>query len=226
LAHRLQIAADSGADYAYAMNHDSQFHPEVVSKLADACSADPSLGAAYPLSLFTSVGRYNLTGTRELPLSRKLVRNVNEQPLIDVFWSSSNGAIYSLDPIRKGILPWDAMWMGWEDLDYGWRLFDHGYRQVIVRDAVFKDNNEYTQTNLGSVTDKPPWRTYYLMRNLILAVRRSRNRPLYHAVTAYRAFLEASLILGIRKNKAERLRLLTRGIIDGIRGVTGQVPSL
>jgi GT2 family glycosyltransferase len=143
-----------------------------------------------------------------------------------VFWSSSNGALYSLEPARKGILPWEAMWMAWEDLEYGWRLFDKGYRQVIVRDAVFRDNNEYARSGLGNITDKPPWRSYYQIRNLILAVRRSRRRPLFYAVTFYRTVLEGLLILLVRSDKRKRLRLLWSGIVDGIKGVEGQNLSL
>jgi GT2 family glycosyltransferase len=226
LAERLRIAAAAGADYAYAVNHDGHVDPDVVRALLQAAAAITNLGAAYPLGYFISVGLYNLTGTRELPLPRKLVRSVRQGPLINVFWSSSNGALYSLEPARKGILPWEAMWMAWEDLEYGWRLFDKDYRQVIVRDAVFCDNNEYAQSGLGNITDKPPWRSYYQIRNLILAVRRSRRRPLFYAVVIYRILLESGLILLVRSDKRKRLRLFWSGIVDGIHGVEGQKLSL
>jgi GT2 family glycosyltransferase len=222
LAERLRIAAGSGADYAYALNHDGHVDPGIVRTLLQAAETIINLGAAYPLGYLISVGLYNLTGTRELPLPRKLVRSVQQGPLINVFWSSSNGALYSLVPAKKGILPWEAMWMAWEDLEYGWRLYDAGYRQVIVRDAVFHDNNEYARSRLGNVTDKPPWRSYYQIRNLILAVRRSRRRLLFYAIAFCRAALECGLILMVRSNKWKRLRLLWFGIIDGIKGVEGQ----
>jgi GT2 family glycosyltransferase len=226
MAERLRIAAGAGADYAYAVNHDGHVDPGVVRALLQAAITITGLGAAYPLGYFISVGLYNLTGTRELPLQRKLVRSVRQEPLIHVFWSSSNGALYSLEPARKGILPWDGMWMAWEDLEYGWRLFDKGYQQVIVRDAVFCDNNEYARSAVGNVTDKPPWRSYYQIRNLILAVCRSRRRPLFYAVVFYRTLLESGLILLVRSDKWKRLRLLWLGIVDGIKGVEGQNLSL
>jgi GT2 family glycosyltransferase len=226
MAERLRIAASAGADYAYAVNHDGHVDPGVVRALLQAAITITGLGAAYPLGYFISVGLYNLTGTRELPLQRKLVRSVRQEPLIHVFWSSSNGALYSLEPARKGILPWEGMWMAWEDLEYGWRLFDKGYQQVIVRDAVFCDNNEYARSGVGNVTDKPPWRSYYQIRNLILAVCRSRRRPLFYAVVFYRTLLESGLILLVRSDKWKRLRLLWLGIVDGIKGVEGQNLSL
>ena len=226
LRERLRLAAEGGADYAYAINHDASLDFRVVTALVEAARSIQNLGAAYPLAYFSSAGRYNLTGTRELPLSRKLVASVNQGPLIDVFWSSSNGALYSTHPPKRGVLPWEEMWMGLEDLEYGWRLSDHGYRQVIVTDAVFQDNNEYVSTKLGRVTSKPAWRTYYFSRNLILAIRRSRKRPLFFLVTAYRIVLEAGLILLARSTKIQRLRYLWLGTIDGIRGaaVRRQIP--
>src|SRR5713226_9005429 len=208
LRERLRLAAEGGADYAYAINHDASLDFGVVTALVEAAQPIHNLGAAYPLAYFSSAGRYNLTGTHELPLSRKFVASVNQGPLIDVFWSSSNGALYSTQPPKHGVLPWVEMWMGLEDLEYGWRLLDHGYRQVIVTAAVFRDNNEYARTKLGRVASKPPWRTYCFSRNLILATCRSRKRPLFFLVTAYRIVLEAGLILLARSTKIQRLRYL------------------
>jgi N-acetylglucosaminyl-diphospho-decaprenol L-rhamnosyltransferase len=215
LRERLRVAAEGGADYAYALNHDGSFVPEVMRTLLDAATPVGNLGAAYPLSYLTTAKRFNLTGTRELPLPAKLVESPPSGPLIDVFWSSSNGALYSTAPAKRGILPWPAMWMGWEDLEYGWRLSDEGYRQVIVRDAIYSDNYEYKQTWLAKTIDKPAWRIYYSFRNLILAVRRSRNRPLYYAVVTYRILLELALIVLVRDFKFTRLRSVCRGVWAG-----------
>jgi len=217
LCERLRIAAEAGADYAYALNHDGHFDAGVVSALLKAAAPLGNLGAAYPLSYLTSAGAYNLTGTRELPLPAKLGRSRPSESLIDVFWSSSNGALYSLEPVRRGIVPWPSMWMGWEDLEYGWRLSSHGYRQIIVCNAIYPDNYEYKKTWFGKTVDKPAWRTYYYARNLILAIRRSRKQPLYYAVAAYRLLLEFGLILMARDCKWERTKFLFRGALDGLR---------
>lgn len=221
LAERMKVAASAGADYVYALNHDGKIDPAVVRKLIEAACGRQRLGAAYPLGYFTETRSYNLTGTRELPLPAKLVKAAPREPVIPVYWSSSNGALYSLAPAREGVLPWEAMWMGWEDLDYGWRLKDHGYQQVIVTGAVFPDNQEYKNTTVGKVVRKPAWRTYYHIRNLVLAVKRSRNNLLFHSVLAFRILLECGLIIFVRDQKSERLRLLLAGTCDGYRGMQG-----
>jgi GT2 family glycosyltransferase len=215
LCERLRIASEGGADYAYALNHDGNFDPAVLRALLQAAGALENPGAVYPLSYLSTTKRFNLTGTRELPLPAKLVAAPPSAALIDVFWSSSNGALYSMAPVRNGIVPWHAMWMGWEDLEYGWRLSDHGYRQVMVCGAIYRDNYEYQQTWLARTIDKPAWRTYYSFRNLVLAVRRSRNRPVFHAVVLYRALGEMALIALVRDSKFTRLRHLCRGVWDG-----------
>ena len=217
LCERLRIAAEAGADYAYALNHDGHFDPGVLSALIRAAEPLGNLGAAYPLSYLTNAGAYNLTGTRELPLPAKLVASRPSGSLLDVFWSSCNGALYSLKPARQGIVPWTSMWMGWEDLEYGWRLSSHGYRQVIVCDAIYADNYEYKKAWFGKTVDKPAWRTYHFARNLLLAIRRSRNRPLYYLATAYRLLLECGLILATRNCKWERTKYLFKGTVDGLR---------
>jgi len=226
LCERLRLAAQGGADYAYAINHDGYLDSKVVASLLKTAESIEDIGAAYPLSYFIETGRYNVTGVRELPWPAKLVPKPPKGPLLDAFWSSSNGALYSMNPVKRGIVPWDALWMGWEDLEYGWRLCDYGYRQVIVCDAVFLDNYEYMPTALGNVVKKPSWRTYYHLRNLVLAIRRTRNRPLYYLVAAYRFALECGLILLVRKNKWRRLRLACAGASDGFKGVEGESKSL
>jgi GT2 family glycosyltransferase len=217
LCERLRLAAEGGAKYAYALNHDGNFDGQAFAKLLEVAASLKDLGAAYPLSFFTSVGHFNLTGTRELPLPAKLVKDRPGASLIDVYWSSSNGALYSLDPVRRGVLPWPVMWMAWEDMEYGWRLASSGYRQVIVRDAIYRDNYEYAQSWLGNTVDKPAWRTYYNARNLILAVRRSRNTQLFHAAVCYRLLRELALIILAKDSKKQRLGGLLKGTLDGWR---------
>lgn len=226
LRERLRIAAEGGADYVYAVNHDGYVDGALVSVLLRAAQGITNLGAAYPLCHLVNADRYDMTGIRDLPLPAKLARKAPDGQLIDVFWGRSNGVLYALAPVRQGILPWNAMWMAYEDLEYGWRLHDHGYRQVIVRDAVFHDTYEYRRTPFGHVISKPAWRTYYNMRNLILAIRRTRNRPLYHVTGWFRFVLEFFAILLVRESKWLRLRMLWAGAIDGVRGIEERRTSL
>ena len=64
LRARLMIAAEAGADYACAFNHDGRVDPKVASGLLRAVKPIEDLVAAYPLSLLMTMGLYNVTGTR------------------------------------------------------------------------------------------------------------------------------------------------------------------
>jgi GT2 family glycosyltransferase len=226
LALRLQLAAEGGADFAYALNHDGQVHPEVVRCLLKHAIRLHRVGAVYPISYLRSAAAYNLTGTRELPLPAKLVEQKPQRELIEAYWSSSNGALYALEPVRHGVLPWPELWMGWEDLEYGWRLADHGYRQAIACDAVFDDNYEYavrvSLVRKFRVVSKPAWTTYYMSRNLLLITRRTRPLLKFEVIVILRILLESALILLVRPDKRARLRCLVRGVIDGLRNRTGK----
>jgi rhamnosyltransferase len=226
LAERLRLAAEAGADFAYALNHDSCLQADVVCSLLKHVRSLERVGAVYPLSYFKSAAAYNVTGTRELPLPAKLIRDKPTDEIIEAFWSSSNGALYAMEPVRSGLLPWSELWMGWEDLEYGWSLTDHGYHQAIACDVLFHDSYEYARHDplAGSyrVVNKPAWTTYYLIRNLILVTRRRRLSVQFAAVVIMRLFLECFTILLFRPNKRTRLRILIRGVIDGLRNRTGK----
>lgn len=226
LRERLKIAAEGGADFVYALNHDGPLVPDVVYCLLEQAGRLSRVGAVYPLSYLTSAAAYNITGSRKLPLPAKLVHKKPSSDLIEAFWSSCNGALYSTQPVRCGVLPDSGLWHGWEDLDYGLRLNNHGYRQVIACASVFEDNYEYARINSPTghyrVVDKPAWITYYMIRNLILIARWARPLVVFPSVVALRVVLECLVILFFRPDKRRRFSYLIRGVVDGLRNRTGK----
>jgi len=226
LAERLRIAAEGGADFAYALNHDGNLQPQVFDCLLNHAIHLDRVGAVYPIAYFRGAAAYNLTGTRELPISARFVNQRPPCSLMDAYWSSSNGALYALEPVRAGLLPCADLWMGWEDLEYGWRLMDHGYRQVIACDALFDDNYEYIRNSAEldgiRIVNKPSWLTYYSVRNLILIVRRARPVMKFEVLVGIRIILESLLIFLFRPTKRARLRFLLQGVADGLKNRTGK----
>lgn len=226
LAERLRLAARLGGDFAYAVNHDGDVDLNVVLALLAEAQRTPDVGAVYPLRYLPSREQYDLTGTRRLPLPFHGSVAVPASPVIDVHWSSSNGALYSMHPVRKGILPWADLWMGWEDMAYGWALEESGYRQLVVTGARTEDNYEYRAHAVGAralhVTDKPAWYTYYGARNLVLLLRRPWRPAALPAVVALRILVEAAVIMLLRPHKLLRYRLLGHGVLDGLRNRAGR----
>lgn len=229
LAERLRWAASEGFDYAYAINHDGDLVSDVVRGLVAEAerrrSAGGRVGAIYPLRRYVGRGsQYDLTGKTRLPVP---FIGTASRPAhsFRVFWASSNGALYSLGPVRAGLLPWADFWMGWEDLAYGWLLDDHGYEQWVDAKVVIDDDYETRAvTQRLVVTEKPVWYAYYQTRNLLLASRRTKQSTVARALLLARFAMECGLTLAVRKDKTRRLRLLSQGVRDGLLDVSGKGP--
>jgi rhamnosyltransferase len=224
LARRLAHAAAAGADYAYALNHDGRLEAETISALLLEARRNPDLGALYPLRrLVNRGGRFDVTGRVPWPVPRIAVRKPPSAATFGVFWGSSNGTLYSLAPVRAGLSPWADLWMGFEDLGYGWLLTEKGYRQVVVKDALFEDGYEFKAVMGGAVhrSDKPAWYSYYFARNLILVARRTHQGAATFAALGLRIAMESVVSATLRPNRGERLRLIGRGLLDGLRGKSG-----
>lgn len=228
LARRLELAAQTDAEFVYAVNHDGEVDAPGVRTLLSIAEGRRRLGALYPLRRFTARdGTYDLSGTARYPLRAIATVRAPRAALVPVHWSSSNGALYSLEPVRAGLLPPADLWLGYEDLAYGWDLEADGYEQFIVPSVVMNDNYEYeartAQRLAVPLTDKPAWYTYYFARNLLKVARRARHRPLgTRTLAAARVAAEYAVVLVGRKEKARRLGYLTAGVVDAVRGRSGK----
>lgn len=224
LALRLQLAADAGFDFAYALNHDGEVKEQAIRKLIEFAATRPRLGAAYPLRFLSHRGLYDLTGTSNAPRPLKGSPHPPREPEVPVSWSSSNGALYGLEPVRAGLRPWADLWMGWEDMGYGWLLKRNGYEQYIVTAAEVCDDYEYAKASIRGmqICEKPAWYAYYQARNLVLITRRNRRSPANYAIVAGRLAQEFVLTTLFRPNKRKRYGLLARGLRDGAIGCSGK----
>ena len=156
LKERLLRAAATGATYAYALNHDAALDAGVARKLIDVADAHPNAAATYPLRRLTSRGgMYDVSGLSPWPWTSRSTRNLPRERLLPAHWSSSNGALYRLDVVRAGLLPWEELWHGVEDIEYGWRLEAAGYEQFMVSDAIVDDNYEFAPHGSGASAGVP-----------------------------------------------------------------------
>lgn len=227
LAERLKIPAEQGLDYVYAINHDGLIAPQAVLNLVAFAQTKERIGAVYPLRRYTQSGnRFDLTGTFRFPVPAIRSYAMPRKDAIAVHWGSSNGALYAMAPVRKGVRVWDDFWMGWEDLAYGWWLEENGYSQFVLPSVVLNDDYEYESRQFGPfalfVSDKPSWYWYYMARNLFLAAKRTNRGAPTHALVGARLLVEATVTAVMRDRKRERLTLLARGVLDGLRGVSGK----
>ncbi|WP_129793650.1 glycosyltransferase family 2 protein [Sphingosinicella sp. CPCC 101087] len=229
-AKRMELATHLDGDWCYAVNADGELNLAAIRSLVQWGERNGRIGAVYPRRRRPNRGNsWEAPRKAFLPCSAPPLRS--RQPLSseEVLWSSSNGALYSLDPPRAGLFVWTDLWMGWEDLAYSWLLWKHGWQQLLCPDAVFVDPYEHRQvTFIGRriyIHDKPPWISYYTVRNLALFVRRSNAGVRGWLVVLWRWFQESVLVLLYKSEKRKRLKLLWRGLCDGVGDRVGMVTS-
>jgi GT2 family glycosyltransferase len=225
LARRLQLASEvHGARWCFAVNHDGAFDRGMVEKLVGRGEQGKRVGAVFPRRVMTDRGNCVLRPHRHVFATPRF--GPDDSLPQEVAWDSSNGALYALQPIRQGLLPWADLWMGWEDLAFGWLLRRHGWTQLYSPDAEIHDNYEYARVSLFGrqlfITRKPAWYAYYVIRNLLLIIRRTDGGWAAWRFFATRLARELLFTLLFRSEKRRRLRLLWRGLTDGLSGVTGQ----
>lgn len=228
LALRLRLAAQTDADWCFAINHDGSIDRDMIRALVAKGSSEPRVGAVFPKRVFTDRGHTVFAPHRSVFAMPRVARRSRNRMSDEVAWDSSNGALYALRPIREGVVPWGDLWMGWEDLAFGWCLSNASWRQLRCDAVEFADNYEYEQVRLFGkpfyIARKPSWYAYYVIRNLMLFARRSRSGARGWRLVGSRLCREVVLTLLYRTEKMHRLRLLGRGFLDGLAGVTGKGP--
>ena len=224
---RLKTAAELGLDWCFAVNHDGEVDEGKVLELATLGQSRAKVGAVYPQLVFShAAGR--LDSPRRSFSSFGVLDGHRDSGATEVAWSSSNCALYNLDAVREGVTAWPQLWMGYEDLAIGWELQRRGWTQLLSHEVRVSDSYEFRPVRLlgreAHIASKPSWYSYYQLRNLWLIAEQSRGRAVTKASVLRRLIVDVGLILLYRDKKVERLRLLLKGLRDGINGVTGKGP--
>ena len=229
LHKRLVWANELGMDFVLALNHDAEITHSVYIALSKNADKLSNIGALYPLRYRKGKKLYDLSGEKVLSIGVHGSTSRPTRELIEVFWSSSNGALYSTEPLRRvdKLCPDASLWMGWEDYLYGLQLRDAGYRQCIVTSAETVDNYEYKTVNLSMVSrpvaDKPMWYSYYDPRNLILIAFYRIHSPALTVRILFRVFLGLLLVpFKFKRQKKMAVMFYLAGIRDGVRNAAGK----
>lgn len=226
LAYRLKLAATYDADWCFAINHDGMLTRPLIENLVEAARQRTSVGAVFPKRILIDRAETILK-----PHTHIFDMPVHDAPQNAVFsdkvaWDSSNGALYGLAPVRQGVGVWSDLWYGWEDLAYGWQLTNSGWNQYYCGKALYMDDYEYQCVSLLGkklyITRKPAWTSYYGIRNLILVVRRTGGGLKAWSFCIKRLAREVLFTVVYRDSKLMRLKLIAKGLLDGLKGTTGQ----
>lgn len=226
LARRLELAANIDADWCFTINHDGMFDRELVETLAFAACRSAKVGAVYPKRVWLDRGGTSLKPHTHVFNMPTHTGPAGAETIEEVAWDSSNGALYGLAPVRQGVRVWADLWYGWEDLAYGWQLSKTGWKQYLCSDVAYLDDYEYQHVSLLTrrlfITRKPSWTSYYVIRNLLLIVRRTGNNPQAWLFFTKRFAREVLFAILFREAKLRRLGLIWQGFAAGLAGKTGK----
>jgi GT2 family glycosyltransferase len=129
-------------------------------------------------------------------------------------WPSWCGFVIARDIVAEVGLPDPDLFWWAEDTEYlQWRIPQAGYPVVVVEQAIV-DHDAIRQTG-----GMPMWKYYYESRNMLyvhLYLKRKIGR-----YPRSLALLLARALIRERTDRAERLRVMARGVSDGLRGRLG-----
>ena len=221
LVARLDWAIDAGADAVLAVNADGVLVADNIARML-TCLSDPVTAAVYPTHVIDGQ-RVDLSGCRSVPIlpSRQPLTRLAGKRSIAVRWGSSNGALYRVDALKTLALDDIAsLWYGWEDLGIGLALHAAGHRQLMSAEASqpTRADQRYLSGTRVVVSAKEPWTTYYGVRNLLLLAKAYPGHTLRIALRVSREFV----VIMLRDRRRQRYARALRGLLDGVRGVTGQ----
>lgn len=230
LARRMELAAETGAEWCLCLNHDANWESCRLSVMLSAARSRPRVGAVYPMLDHSPRKPRWEDGRRHFKPSAgtRLSEIPKDQPAAEVLWSSSNSALYSLAPLTENISIMSDLWMGYEDLAYGLALYQGNWTQLSCRSAQLTQVFDYVPRRLLGRTlhipDKPVWYSYYNIRNLILIWRQYGTKGVSLRTILWK-FVQSSIrTLLLEDKKVERLQLLYMGALAGITGKTGKGP--
>lgn len=230
LARRMELAAETGAEWCLCLNHDANWETERLTAMFSVAHSLPRVGAVYPMLDHSprdprwEDGRRNFRPSAGVRLSEI----PTDEPATVVLWSSSNSALYSLAPLSEDIAVMSDLWMAYEDLAYGIALHQGGWIQLSCRSARLTKVFDYVPRRFLNRTlhipDKPAWYPYYNIRNLILIWRKYGSEGVSLRIVAWKLIQSSIRTLLFEDKKFKRLRLLYLGTQAGIRGEIGKGP--
>jgi GT2 family glycosyltransferase len=224
--HAMREAFNRGADYVWLFNNDAVAEPDTLSRLIEACEANPRIGLASPLvreeedheSVQFACGLFDLTTPTYTP-SYALEEGRDWQAKYPDRIALVGTAMLVRRTVFEtiGVLD-DRIFAYWEDIDYSIRSALAGFLNVMVFETSIFHPSKSTIT---SPNDVRPHYYYFMTRNEILMWRTfcSRLQVLKGALWVLRRQLQQ---IQRMPNNAAGLDAVLAGFWDGCWGIGGR----
>ena len=214
-------ALAGGAAWLWFVNNDAAVAQQCLAALMDAAAALPDAGILSPLIAYPDGGLWYAGGTvdtRSFAVSHLSAPPASPEPF-ETGYVTGCAMFVRAAALEAVGLPDASLFLYFEDVDLSLRVRQHGWRLMVVPAALVTHDVERRDGRRVF----SPTSVYFITRNrLVLAGRRG----------ALLRALPAALAWSLRPTvKAARLGALgqvaaaaARGLLDGVRGVTGPLP--
>jgi len=215
-----------GSTHVLLLDQDSWAQPGMVAALVEASarlSREHRVAAVGPRHFDPRLGRDAPFIEVAFPMSRKLFC---ASGTVRCDFLIGSGTLIAL-PVLDDVGPMDAgLFVDNVDLDWCFRARARGYSVFGVGDATMEHLiGERRASVLGArVAQHRPERLYFITRNRLRMYRRGHTPGRWIAQDVPRVLLKV-LVFGVLLGpRAENLRHLLRGLLDGVRDVSGPGP--
>ncbi|MDR3432619.1 MAG: glycosyltransferase [Rouxiella aceris] len=190
---------------------DKTGYVALSSRVVDPAGVDCKMNMPFktlPLTLYQNI-QYMFMPERFLPES-----GISS----DCMTLSFVGAIVRYDIFVKSIdYIHDKLFIYYDDVFYSYHLVLNGYKFKYTPNLLFTHDIPAT-----SCSDVPPWKKYYLTRNLLLSRKLFGSSTPYSCFSIFLRLIKLSFSCLANKRKYESLCFMLEGIFDGLKGKNGK----
>ena len=226
----IELAIQSGADAILLMDQDSEPQPGMVRLLVEALAQNPQAAAAGASSvdLRTKRRSYFEWDTGSWPGRWTPAVGLSGQTVHAAYLIAS-GSLLRVAALHTIGLMREDWFIDHVDTEWSLRARSKGWIMLGVADAQLghRLGDKVTKIWFGRPRQVPhhsPQRNYYMFRNALLLLQEpfvAAHWRRYHLTRLVQLFF---FFLAVAPQRWLRLRLMLRGLSDGLRGRTGPMP--
>lgn len=224
----IERAKQKGGAHVLLLDQDSVPSSDMVERLLAALGGLPDYGAPVaavgPRLVDRRTGastpfiRIGLLGVAKKSCGEDAAR------LIETDFLVSSGMLIPLEVLERVGLPEEGLFIDNVDLEWCFRARSMGLVLYGVCDAVMEHSvgDQVIRLGSGVIHRHGPLRQYYIMRNRILLYRRPYSPWGWVVQDFFRMLFKFAVFSLILPPRLQNLRMMLKGLVDGVRGKTGK----
>lgn len=221
----IEEAKNKGFKYLLTLDQDSAPPEFAVSQLLTTLMSADDIGSVSPIFHDESNKRRSFTPVKRFVLTPK--RIMPKTGIHEVYAAITSGTLYKLKALEIAGNFCEKYFIDCVDHEYCLRMWRSGLRVLVdsnVDMAHSLGKRKIVQKGIFRMapTNYPAVRYYYMLRNRVFLYKKHGMRfPQFVLFDIIYALLVLCRVVITEQNKAQKLKLMGIGVLDGIRGRGG-----